>query len=309
MTFYREILKIRFFEEKVLELHKEKMYGTTHLCTGQEGVAVGICQAIEPQDVIFSTHRGHGHYLAKGGKMTALMAEMYGKKNGCCDGRSGSLHIIDKSINNYGSYCIVGSSLPLAIGVAFAMKRKNENRVAVCFMGDGATNQGNFHECLNMAALWKLPVLFVCENNFYGMSVPIQDVSAKQNLSQKAESYDMPHACIDGMDVIKVYDHAAPVVRDIRSGKGPYFLECRTYRFVGHSRNNPSIYRTSQEEKEWKKRDPLLAIKTSIQSISKNHDFPAEETRMREAVDEAVNFAEKSPHPEFEFSEKELFAP
>lgn len=306
---YREILKIRLFEEKVMELFQEKMYGTTHLCTGQEAVAVGVCSALKPTDVVFSTHRGHGHYLAKGGKMTVLMAEMYGKNDGCCSGRSGSLHIIDKSIHHYGSHCIVGSGLPLAVGVAFAMKKKNEKNLAVCFMGDGATNQGNFHECLNMASLWKLPVLFVCENNFYGMSVPISKCSAQPELAQKAAPHGMPYASMDGMDAVAVYSASLSIAEDIRSGKGPFFLECNTYRFVGHSRNNPSIYRTQEEEEDWKRRDPLTIVKSHIASLQIKCDFSAEEAKIKEAVDEAVDFAEKSPLPEFKAGEEEVFAP
>ena len=253
--YLRKMMDIRLFEEKVMELlAKNIIKGASHLYAGEEAVAVGACSAIEEDDYITSTHRGHGHCLAKGGKLPEMMAELCGKATGYCKGRGGSMHIADVTKGNLGATGIVASNLPVAVGAALSIKMRKTNQVVLCFFGDGASNNGIFHESLNMAAVWKLPVVFVCENNLYGMSVAANRCSAVQNMADKAKAYDIPGMICDGMDILNVKEIIEKAVKKAREGGGPTLVECKTYRYFGHSRSDPRAYRTKEEEKEWRKK-------------------------------------------------------
>jgi pyruvate dehydrogenase E1 component alpha subunit len=261
VEFYRQMLRIRLFEERVNKLFAAgHLYGTTHLYIGQEAVAVGVCGALTPDDQTSSTHRGHGHFLAKGGNMKRMMAELFGNEAGYCQGRGGSQHMADMEIGFLGSNGITGGGIPIATGAALSAKLLKTKRVVVSFFGDGATNQGVFHESLNMASIWDLPIVYVCENNLYGMSTPISYVSKVKDLAVRAKSYDMPAVVVDGCDVSAVYKAAREAVAQARQGKGPTFMECKTYRWLGHSKSDPRKYRSKEEEAKWRERCPIRAI-------------------------------------------------
>ena len=258
--FLREMLRIRRFEEKCAELYSAgKIRGFLHLSIGQEAVAVGVMSALEPQDAVVATYREHGHALARGIPADALLAEMYGKLEGCCRGRGGSMHVFDVSRRFYGGNAIVAGGLPIAVGLALADKLQGRSRVSACFFGEGAVAEGVFHESLNLAALWRLPVLFCCENNLYAMGTALARSEAETDLCLKATSYEIPAWPVDGMDVRAVADAGRRAATAVRAGGGPYFLELRTYRFRAHSMYDPELYRTKQEVEAWKRRDPIPA--------------------------------------------------
>ena len=262
--YLRKMMEIRLFEEKVMELLARNIIkGASHLYAGEEAVAVGACSAIKPDDYITSTHRGHGHCLAKGGKLPEMMAELCGKATGYCKGRGGSMHIADVTKGNLGATGIVGSNIPVAVGAALSVNMRKTNQVVLCFFGDGASNNGVFHESLNMAAVWKLPVVFVCENNLYGMSVAASRCSAVQDMADKAKAYDIPNMICDGMDILDVKETIKKAVERARVGDGPTLVECKTYRYFGHSRSDPRAYRTKEEEKEWRSKCPIKQFSRS----------------------------------------------
>ncbi len=295
------MLKIRRFEEKVFELlARDIIKGASHAYAGEEAVAVGACAAVRKDDYIASTHRGHGHCLAKGGKLPQMMAELCGKATGYCKGRGGSMHIADVRSGNLGATGIVGSNIPVAGGAALSAKMRKTGQVVLCFFGDGASNTGSFHESLNMASVWKLPVVYICENNLYGMSSSVRRVSSVMDIAVRAGSYDMPSEIVDGMDVIAVREAVSRAVERARREEGPTLLECKTYRYFGHSRSDPRIYRTKEEEGEWKKRDPIETFKRKLlkDEIISEAEIKTIEKRAASEVDSAAEFAINSPYPD-----------
>ncbi len=290
-----EMLRIRRFEEKCAELYtQQKIRGFLHLYIGEEAVSVGIMRALKPQDSVVATYREHGQALSRGVPMTTVMAEMYGKQEGCSGGRGGSMHIFDAETRFYGGNAIVGGGLPMAIGVALADKLAGRDAVTACFFGDGAVAEGEFHESLNLAALWGLPVLFLCENNQYAMGTAIRYTESEQDIHEKAAGYNMASELVDGMDVVAVEAAAMRAVDTIRETGKPYFIEAKTYRFRAHSMFDAQAYRDKSEIEEWKKHGPVLRFREWMQSTGVLHDddLAAIETRVAAEVDEAVAFAE-----------------
>lgn len=293
-----EMLRIRRFEEKCAELYSQgKIRGFLHLYIGEEAVAVGAFQAIAPEDSVVSTYREHGHALERGLPAGAVMAEMFGKANGCSRGRGGSMHLYDASRRFYGGNAIVAGGLPLAVGLALADRLQNRPRVTVCLFGDGAVDEGEFHESLNLAALWKLPVLFLCENNLYAMGTALARHESQTDIHLKAAAYNIPSAFVDGMDLLAVVDATQTAVDQVRSGAGPYLLEARTYRFRAHSMYDAELYRSKAEVDEWKHRDPidLFAGKLREWTLLTDADWKELETRAANDVAEAVAVAEAGP--------------
>jgi pyruvate dehydrogenase E1 component alpha subunit len=291
----REMLLIRRFEEKCAELYgATKIRGFLHLYIGEEAVAVGAIQALEPQDAIVATYREHGHALSRGVSAEAIMAEMYGKVQGCSRGRGGSMHLFDAATRFYGGNAIVGGGLPLAVGLALADKLMGRPQVTACFFGEGAVAEGEFHESMNLAALWKLPVLFCCENNLYAMGTALGRSESETDISLKAAAFEMPAWPVDGMDVIAVEDATKRAAIAVRAGGGPHFLEYRTYRFRAHSMYDPELYRDKQEVEEWKKRDPIatFAQRMKEQDLWKEEDWARMEEEVAAAIAKAVDFAE-----------------
>jgi pyruvate dehydrogenase E1 component alpha subunit len=290
-----DMLRIRRMEEKSAELYGVgKIRGFLHLYVGQEAVAVGAMHALAPEDNIIATYREHGHALVRGVPMNAIMAEMFGKLAGCSHGRGGSMHLFDRANNFYGGNAIVGSGMALAAGLALADKMQQVPRVNVCFFGEGAMAEGIFHETANLAALWKLPLLFVCENNFYAMGTALARSESQTDLCAKAASYNIATRKADGMDVLAVHEAAAEAVRHVRAGEGPFFLECQTYRFRAHSMFDPDLYRAREEIEQWKQRGPLHTFAERLKAEGKltEDEFRAlDDSAMRE-VDAAVAFAD-----------------
>ncbi len=291
----REMLLIRRFEEKSAELYSaSKIRGFLHLYIGEEAIAVGVMQALRPEDNILATYREHGQALARGVSPGTIMAEMYGKQEGCARGRGGSMHLFDKETRFFGGNAIVGGHLPMAVGMALADKMRNENRVTCIFFGDGAVAEGEFHESLNLAALWHLPVLFVCENNQYGMGTALELSHSVTNLADRAQVYNMAAATVDGMDVLAVEEATTTAVNAIRAGAGPYFLEFRTYRFRAHSMFDAELYRDKDEVQKWKQRDPIdnLVKLMRAQELLTDADLERIEAEVMGEVNTAVAFAE-----------------
>jgi pyruvate dehydrogenase E1 component alpha subunit len=294
----REMLRIRRFEEKAAEMYSlGKIHGFLHLYIGEEATGVGSMQAFTPEDGIVATYRDHGHALARGVSPNVLMAEMFGKATGCSHGHGGSMHFFDASRRFYGGYAIVGAGLPIAVGLALADKLQSRQRVTACYFGDGAVAEGEFHESLNLAALWKLPVLFLCENNLYAMGTALARHQAQTDISRKADSYGLSSRAVDGMDVLAVEAAAKKAADFVRSGSGPYLLELRTYRFRAHSMSDPDLYRTKEEIEEWKKRDPIVLFEARLREwkLLNDSDLNHIEMEVGAEIDEAVRFAEASP--------------
>lgn len=295
--FYRQMLLIRRFEEKCVELYsKQKINGYLHLYIGEEAIAVGIMHSLESDDTVLATYRDHGQALVRGISAKKVMAELYGKVEGCCRGRGGSMHMFDAATRFYGGSAIVGANLPLAVGMALADKMMKRRRVTVCFFGDGAVAEGEFHESLNLAALWKLPILFVCENNRYGMGTALELSESETNISLKAAAYRIDSQQVDGMDVVAVAQAAQKAVQEIREGEGARFLECLSYRFRAHSMFDAELYRDKEEVQEWKKKDPLLLLRQALETkgLWQEADLQALEDEISATVDEAVDFAENA---------------
>jgi pyruvate dehydrogenase E1 component alpha subunit len=291
----RQMLRIRRFEEKCAELYTlEKIRGFLHLYIGEEAVAVGAMQALEPQDAIVATYREHGHALVRGVPANAIMAEMYGKVEGCSRGRGGSMHLFDAKTRFYGGNAIVGGGLPIAIGLALADKMQGRANVTACFFGEGAAAEGEFHESLNLAELWQLPVLFICENNLYAMGTALALSESETNISAKAACYRIASEAVDGMDVVAVEAAARRAGAAVRAGEGPRFLECRTYRFRAHSMFDPQLYREKAEVEEWMKRDPIPRFRDWALSAREIHeaDVAKLEEEVAKEVADAVAFAE-----------------
>jgi pyruvate dehydrogenase E1 component alpha subunit len=307
----RQMVRIRRFEEKCVELYQsEKIRGFLHVYIGEEAVAVGVMQALAPEDAVVATYREHGHALARGMKMTTVMAEMYGKREGCSRGRGGSMHIFDAATRFYGGNAIVGGGLPLAVGLGLADSMLKRPQVTACFFGEGAVAEGEFHESMNLAALWKLPVLFVCENNLYAMGTALRLSESETDIHLKAQSYRIPSEAVDGMDVVAVEAAARRAVDAIRAGEGPRFLECRTYRFRAHSMFDAELYRDKAEVEEWKKRGPILRFGNWLRESNILHEaeLQAIETAVAAEVDAAVVFAEAGTWEPAEDLTKDVYA-
>ncbi len=297
-SLYRTMLLIRRTEERILEeMMKGKLASTMcHVSIGQEAVAAGTCRAMQPQDYLTSTHRGHGHFIARGGGLDRMMAELFGKETGYCKGRGGSMHITDISIGHLGANGIVGGHLGIAAGAGLWSQISKNNAVTVCFFGEGATNEGITHESVNMAALWKLPVVYVIENNHYAMSLAWERSTAQQSFTEKAKAYGIPGVDVDGQDALAVYEAASEAIDRARKGEGPTLIGAHTYRFLGHSRADPSKYRSPEEEERERARDPLTIMRTKVGSdVLSDSDVDAYEAEVKQMLDAAVKFAEDSP--------------
>lgn len=301
LDLYRSMLLIRRFEERVYYLFLEgEIPGTLHQYQGQEAVAVGVCDVLRKDDWITSTHRPHGHALAKGVSPRAAMAELYGKETGCCRGRGGSMHLGDPDVGMLPAIAIVGGGNTVVTGLGLAFKLRRTDQVAVCFFGDGATNEGAFHEGLNFAAVQGLPVVFVCENNGYGASTPWERVSLVSSVAARADAYGVPGRVVDGMDVLAVRDATAEAVGNARAGAGPTLVECLTYRFVGHSRGDARGYRSREEEAEWQERDPIERLRRHLVETGEAGEdaFEPIHEDVDAVLEDAVEFARASPDPD-----------
>jgi pyruvate dehydrogenase E1 component alpha subunit len=291
---------IRFFEEQAEQLYMQgKIHGTMHLYIGEEACAVGAIAALRPTDFILSTHRGHGHCIAKGADLKRMMAEFLGKETGYCRGRGGSMHIADMASGNLGANGVVAGGLPIAVGVGLSIKMQRLDKLLLCFFSDGASNEGAFHEALNMAAIWKLPIVFFCENNYYGMSMSVKRSMLIENISARGASYGIPGVTIDGNDVLAVYAATRHAVEQVRAGAGPMLIEGKTYRWRGHSRSDLNRYRTREEIEEWKQQDPIKRLRDRLAQVSAltEERAAAIENEAHAAIAEAVQFAEASPEP------------
>lgn len=324
LEYLRQMWEIRIFEDTIFDLLARNLIkGTVHLYAGQEAVAVGAISALREDDLITSTHRGHGHCLAHGAHLShnesarqehlnAMMAELAGKETGYCHGRGGSMHIADTVRGNLGATGIVGGNIPVATGAGLAMKLKHTDRAVLCFFGEGAVNNGIFHESLNMAAIWDLPVIYICENNMYAMSVPWNSVAKVPNAADRAAAYGMPGVVVDGMDVVAVHNAVSSALEHARRGEGPTLVECKTYRWYGHSRSDPRAYRTREEEKEWKQRDPIEVLKQKLleMELATLAELDAVEAEAKAGIERSVKFAlEESPNPDPAKLYDGLFAP
>jgi pyruvate dehydrogenase E1 component alpha subunit len=290
-----EMVRIRRFEERCVELYSEaKIRGFLHVYIGEEAVAVGAMQAFTPDDSIVATYREHGHALARGVPAESVMAEMYGRVEGCSRGRGGSMHLFDKQTRFFGGNAIVGGGLPVAVGLALADKMRGLPRVTACFFGDGAVAEGEFHECMNLSALWRLPVLFLCENNAYAMGTSLERSESETDLSLKAASYEMPAWPVDGMDVLAVEAATRRAAEAVRAGAGPHFLELRTYRFRAHSMYDPERYRDKAEVQEWMHRDPIATFADRLRAdgVLDDDGYAGIEADVAAEVARAVDFAE-----------------
>jgi pyruvate dehydrogenase E1 component alpha subunit len=298
---YRKMLTIRRFEEKAAELYKNgAIPGDVHLCIGQEAIAVGICACLRREDLITGTHRAHGQVFAKGADLKKMMAELFGKATGYCRGKGGSIHLADVDVGVLGANGIVGGSIAIGVGAALACLMKDTDNVAVAFFGDGASNRGTFHEAVNLAAIWKLPVIFVCENNFYAMSSYQRDAMAVQNVSERAVAYGIPGVSIDGNDVVAVWETGQEAVRRARQGQGPTLIEAITWRHHGHFEGENDVYRDPKEHEAWLKKDPVARFGDQLLRKHRVSDQELDriEQAVRDEIQEAVEFAQKSPWPD-----------
>src|SRR5688572_11772548 len=308
---YRQMLLIRRFEEKSAEAYVAgKIGGFCHLYIGQEAVAVGAISAIGKEDYVFASYREHGHALAKGMSARSIMAELFGKATGCSKGKGGSMHMFDKDLGFLGGHAIVGGQIPLATGTAFASMYRNSGEVTLCFFGEAAVNQGAFHESLNMAQLWKLPCIYICENNQYGMGTSLQRAMSLHDISQKAVAYEMAGEYVDGMDVLAVKEATARAVERARKDHLPTLIEVRTYRFMGHSMSDPGNYRTRAEIEKYQERDPLKVFAATLleEKTISDKDYAAMEKQVQEEVEQALRFAEESPLPQPEELFTDIYA-
>ena len=296
---YRDMVRIRKFEEKVYLLFLEgKVLGTIHQYQGQEAVAVGVCSALRREDCITSTHRPHGHCIAKGVPLNRMMAELFARADGCCKAKGGSMHMGDMSVGAIPAIAIVAGGVTIAAGMGLAYKFQKSDRVVACFFGDGAVNEGAFHEGVNLAAIWKLPVVFVCENNLYAASTPVQ-LTTPVAIAERAAAYGIPSVVVDGNEVMAVYAATRAAVESARSGGGPTLLECQTYRTVGHSRGDASTYRPKEEVEAWKQKDPITRLKGHLiaNRVATETDLAAVDREVEKEIEAAVVFAQASPPP------------
>ncbi len=303
LRFYRKMKLVREFELRAIEERRSGLIpGFIHSCVGQEATAVGACEALTVDDVITSTHRGHGHLLGKGGDPKYMMAELAARSAGYCLGRGGSLHISDFDLGILGANGIVGGGFPAAVGAGLAFKLRKEERISLTFFGDGAINQGTFHESANMAGLWNLPVIFFCENNLYGEGTPQHKQAPIKDLAIRAEGYGFPGVIVDGNDVIAVYESVVEARKRALKGEGPTLIEAKTYRYRGHYEGDPMVYRSPEELEEWKKRDAIDTYREKLidQDLASVEDLTVIENEVQSLLDEAVAFASSTPQPKVE---------
>src|SRR5580692_2233214 len=308
---YRKMVTIRRFEEKAAEMYtRGKITGFCHLYAGEEAVAVGAIQALYDKDYVLSTYREHGHCLAKGAEPRVVMAELFGKETGISHGRGGSMHLFDPVLRFMGGYAIVGGGLPIAAGLGLSVMYKEEQEIVACFFGDGALPQGAFHESLNLAALWNLPVIFICENNFYGMGTLVQNAISQEHLYKFAEPYKIPGVRVDGMDVLEVYGAVTEAAARAREGDGPSLIEAVTYRFRGHSMSDPVEYRSKREERIWQERDPIKNLRRRLltEKRATESKLTEVENEVAATIDDAVKFADESPEPSMDQLGKGVYA-
>jgi len=306
-SLYTTMLKIRLFEEKMIDVfRKGELPGWLHTYIGEEAVATGVCLNLQSTDYITSTHRGHGHFIAKGGDLKKIAAELYAKTTGCCKARGGSMHIADMDIGVLSANGIVGGGIPIATGAAFGCDYLKNDRIVVSFFGDGASDNGVFHESLNIASIWNLPIIYLCENNLYAMSNPASKHMNIKNIADRAKSYGMPGIIIDGMDAVEVYEKMKQIIEDVRNGKGPVLVEAKTYRLCGHADGDVEAYRTKEEVCSWEEKDPIkifegksLIDKESLSDIRK---------KVTAQIEDAIDFAQKSPAPLKEQSMEYIFS-
>jgi Pyruvate/2-oxoglutarate dehydrogenase complex, dehydrogenase (E1) component, eukaryotic type, alpha subunit len=298
---YKKMNDIRRFELKAYSFFEEnKLRGSVHLYVGEEAVASTVCSLLRDNDYITSTHRGHGHCIAKGAELGKSMAELMGKSTGYCKGRSGSMHIADFSKGNLGANAIVGGGIPIAVGAALTAHMKGTDQVAVSFFGDGASNQGTCHEAMNLAALWKLPVIFVCENNGFGISVPLKESTSVDDISKRASGYGIPGYTVDGNDVFSIDEAMQLALKRAKAGEGPTLIECKTYRWLGHWTGDPQVYRTREEVEEWKKKCPIKRLGEYLlkNKIISEAEISQIEQQSQADVEAAAAFALESPEPD-----------
>jgi pyruvate dehydrogenase E1 component alpha subunit len=301
LEMYQEMVQIRIFEEAVKDLFAAgKVPGFVHLSIGQEAVAVGVSRALMADDYVFATHRGHGDFIARGADIGRLMAEIRGKRTGFCKGKGGSMHLFEISSGTLGGNGILGGNFPLVTGVGLALKLRKTKQVVACYFGDGATNEGTFHESMNMSSIWRLPVIWICENNLYSEATPIWATTLVQDIAKVSMSYAMPGNIVDGNDVLEVYSATNEAVERARKGEGPTLIECKTYRQRGHYEGDPVIYRTKEELEAWLKKDPIAKLESRI--IESKAATAAQLQSIRSnataLIDKAVRFADESPYPD-----------
>lgn len=298
--FYRKMLAVRLFEQRAIELYtRGEIRGVIHPYIGEEAVAVGACAVLKNDDYVVSTHRGHGHCIAKGASLDRMMAELLGRSNGYCRGKGGSMHVAAFEVRMLGAIGIVAAGIPIAVGAGLSVKLRKTGQVVICFFGDGAVNQGTFHEGVNLAAVWNLPVVFLCENNFYAISTHVSRVSAVTEVARRSCAYDIPGKRVDGNSVWAVYEAVQEAVARARDGSGPSLIEAVTYRYEGHYVGDPGHYRPSDELKKWRQNDPIVRLREEL--IAKGYLEPKTLEKLQQEVSQqverAVDFARKSPHP------------
>jgi pyruvate dehydrogenase E1 component alpha subunit len=311
LKMYQTMMRIRMFEQRIMELFQQgQLPGFLHVSIGQEAVPTGVCAHLRPNDYISSTHRGHGDVIAKGARLDRMMAELYGKKTGYCKGKGGSMHIADLELGILGANGIVGAGIPIATGTALAFTMRRTDQVAVCFFGDGSTNTGAFHEGMNLASVWNLPVVFVCENNQFAESTPQRVHQKIKDISVRALSYDIPGETVDGMDVLEVYRVAGEAIARARAGGGPTLVECKTYRFYGHYVGDPgTAYRRTEDVEEWKQRDPIptFARRLVAEGMATEAEIKVIDEAVRGELEEAIQFAQTSPEPDLEDALEDIY--
>lgn len=308
---YQKMLEIRLFEEKIFELYAQNLVpGTIHLYAGEEAVAVGVCSSLRKDDYITSTHRGHGHCIAKGADLKRTMAEILGKKTGYCKGKGGSMHIADFNVGMLGATAVVGAGLPIAVGAGLSIQLRKTDQVVVCFFGEGASNQGTFHESINMASVWRLPVVFVCENNLYAMGTRQSRVMNITDVANRAAAYGIPGEIVDGNNVLAVHEIIGKAVERARKGEGPTLVECKTYRHKGHSRVDPAKYRPKEEVEEWLGKDPIKNFRTYLLAAHFMTEMEIQQIEQNASIkiEEAVKFALESPFPLAEEALEDVYA-
>ncbi|GAB6087490.1 pyruvate dehydrogenase (acetyl-transferring) E1 component subunit alpha [Alkaliphilus crotonatoxidans] len=308
---YQSMKRIREFETKAQNLFAEgSIPGFVHLYIGEEAVATGVCANLKENDYITSTHRGHGHIIAKGGDLKYMMAELYGKATGYCKGKGGSMHIADATRGILGANGIVGAGHNIATGAGLTAKYKGTQQVCVCFFGDASTNQGTFHESLNLASIWKLPIVFVCENNLYGISMSQSRHQAIKDVADRGAAYNIPGITVDGNDIFAVYEAAQEAVKRARSGQGPTLLECKTYRHRGHFEGDAAAYKPTEEQKEWMEKDPIPRMESYMleKKIVTKEELAALQEGVASEIKEAIDFANNSPYPELESAVEDIYS-
>ncbi|SCL89781.1 thiamine pyrophosphate-dependent dehydrogenase E1 component subunit alpha [Sporanaerobacter sp. PP17-6a] len=311
LEMYKRMNQARAFEEKVSYFFARGMvHGTTHLSVGEEASSVAACMALNKDDLITSTHRGHSQVIGKGIDLNKMMAELLGKYTGYCKGKGGSMHIADVEAGNLGANGVVGGGHGIAVGAALTQQMKKTGKIVLCFFGDGASNEGSFHESLNLASVWKLPVIFYCENNLYGMSVPVKNSMNIKDIAIRAKAYGIPGYVVDGNNAIDVYNLIKEVSEYVRSGKGPVLVESKTYRWLGHSKSDAQVYRTKEEVEEWKKKCPIKRLRKYIleNNIAKEEELNDIEKTAKDQIEEAVEFANNSPNPPIETVTEDVYA-